>query len=396
MAEKVSTSEVIAFRLNAHHLTERVGPDQLLEAAGRCAIQNSPPGSALLALHARVRDITQERLAAAVAEDKSLLQTWCMRGAPFIFPTADAPVFTAGVLPPTEEAMRHFIPGTEQAIAALGISLAEAVGFCGAEIGAVLSRRRLAINALGEELARRIARRLTPEQRSIWEGEGPYAAGQQLGEGVVHFCVRILTLQGKVCFAPREGNQAPFVLVTEWLGHAIPATAPDTARAELLRRYLRRYGPSARPDFAAWLGINPGDAGPWWNLVSEELTRIEFGGTSWILTEDLEALRSAPQPEGVRLLPPHDPYTQMRDHGTIVGKQHHRELWGRVGDPGAVLISGQVAGTWRPRKEGRKLTVAITAFNQVSVADKELLHREAQQIAALRGASSADVVFDSA
>ncbi|HSN36109.1 MAG TPA: winged helix DNA-binding domain-containing protein, partial [Arthrobacter sp.] len=81
MVEKVSTSEVVVFRLNAHHLTKRVGSDGLLEAAGRCGIQNSPPGSALLALHARVRDITQERVAAAIAEDKSLLQTWCMRGA---------------------------------------------------------------------------------------------------------------------------------------------------------------------------------------------------------------------------------------------------------------------------------------------------------------------------
>jgi hypothetical protein len=84
----------------------------------------------------------------------------------------------------------------------------------------------------------------------------------------------------------------------------------------------------------------------------------------------------------------------MRDRETIVAREHQRELWRPVGDPGAVLISGQIAGTWRPRKDGRKLTVAITAFRPVSAPDKELLHREAQQIAALRGAASADVVFD--
>ncbi|WP_277883529.1 DNA glycosylase AlkZ-like family protein [Arthrobacter sulfonylureivorans] len=139
MAEKVSASKVVAFRLNAHNLTKRLGGDGLLEAAGRCGIQNSPPGSALLALHARVRDITQERLAAAIAEDKSLMQTWCMRGSPFFFPAADAPVFTTGVSPPTEEAMRHFIPGVEQTIAELEISLTEAVELCGDEIHTVLS-----------------------------------------------------------------------------------------------------------------------------------------------------------------------------------------------------------------------------------------------------------------
>jgi hypothetical protein len=395
VAEKVSKSEVVAFRLNAHHLSKRVGADGLLEAAGRCGIQNSPPGAALLALHARVQGITQERVAAAIAEDKSLMQTWCMRGAPFIFPAADVPVFTTGVLPTTEEAMRHFIPGVEQAIAQLGISLTEAVAFCGAEIGTVLSHRRLAINELGQELARRIAGKLTPEQRVLWEAEGPYARGQPLGEAVVHFCVRLLTLQGKVCFAARAGNQAPFVLVNEWLGHAIADTDPDTARAELLRRYLRSYAPSTQAGFAAWLGINAGETGPWWNLVREELTPVEFGGTAWILTADLATLRSAQPPEGVRLLPPHDPYTQMRDHETIVAREHHRELWKPIGDPGAVLIGGQVAGTWRPRKNGRKLTVSITAFLPASAPDKELLHAEAQQIAALRGATSADVVFGS-
>ena len=69
-------------------------------------------------------------MAAAVADDKSLLQSWCMRGAPFFFPTVDAPLFTTGVLPPSEAAMRHFIPGVEQAIGKLDLSLTEAVELC--------------------------------------------------------------------------------------------------------------------------------------------------------------------------------------------------------------------------------------------------------------------------
>jgi hypothetical protein len=32
----------------------------------------------------------------------------------------------------------------------------------------------------------------------------------------VHFCIRILALRRVVCFAPRAGNKAPFVLVDEW------------------------------------------------------------------------------------------------------------------------------------------------------------------------------------
>lgn len=165
MADRVSKGEVIAFRLGAHHLTERLGEGGLLDAAGRCGIQNSPPGLALLALHARVRNLTQEQVTDALAKEKSLLQTWCMRGSPFYFPASDAPVFTTGVLPTTEEAMRHFVPGVEQALDKLGMNLVETVELTGAEIGDVLSGGRLAINPLGAEIATRIARTLPKRQR---------------------------------------------------------------------------------------------------------------------------------------------------------------------------------------------------------------------------------------
>jgi hypothetical protein len=393
MARRISKEDVIAFRLAAHHLTERLSEDGLLVAAGRCGIQNSPPGSALLALHARVRDMRQERMDHVVAEEKSLLQTWSMRGAPFFCPTADAPVFTTGVLPPTEEAMRHFILGVEQSVDRLGMSLAEAVELTGHNMGEVLAGRRLAIDELGGELAARIARDLPKGQRDVWEEEGPYAAGQPIGEAVVHFCIRILTLQQVVCFAPRVGNKAPFVLVDEWLGHSIPRVDPDVARGELLRRYLHCYGPSTRADFAAWVGVRVGDTGPWWSPIRDELRQVEFGGTSWILTGDLDALQSAPIPNGVRLLPPSDPYTQLRDRDTIVDKKYHREVWKTVGAPGTILTDGKIAGIWRSRKSGRKLALTIKPFGSMPQRDRKALNDEAEQIAALRGASSVDIEF---
>jgi hypothetical protein len=346
VADQISNSDVIAFRLAAHGLAERLDEGGLLEAAGRCAVQNSPPGSALLALHARVRNLTREQMAAAIAEDKSLLQSWCMRGAPFAFPTADAPVFTTGVLPPTEEAMRHLIPGVVPALDQLDMRLIEAVERTRAEVGDVLSGRRLAINELGTEIAERAARRLPSRQRDVW------------------------------------------------LEHPIADVDPEVARAELLRRYLRCYGPSTRRNFAAWAGIHVGDADPWWTVVEDELTPVELDGTAWILTEDLDALRSAPTPTGVRLLPPRDPYTQMRDRETIVDTRYHRDVWRTVGEPGAVLAGGRITGTWRPRKSGRKLTIAIKTFNPLPPRDRESLQDEAEQVAPLRGASSAEVTFD--
>jgi hypothetical protein len=178
---KVRTSDVIAFRLHAHHLASRQSADDLPEVAGACGIQNSPPGSALLALHARAEHVTRDRVDHLVGEDKSLLQTWCMRGAPFYFPTADAPIFTAGVLPATETARLHLIVGVDGALSQLGMGLDEAVDRTAKEIGAVLSGRQLAINELGEELAERIAGKLSSAQREIWQAKGPYGGEPATG-----------------------------------------------------------------------------------------------------------------------------------------------------------------------------------------------------------------------
>ncbi|CAM3033791.1 winged helix DNA-binding domain-containing protein [Prescottella defluvii] len=392
----VRTSDVVAFRLHAHNLTARRPIDDLLEVAGACGVQNSPPGSALLALHARVEGVTGDLVDHLVAEDRSLLQSWCMRGAPFFFPAAAAPTFTTGVLPATEGGRLQLIRGVEQALERLGMGLDEAVDLIADEIHDVLSGRQLAIGELGEELAERVARTLPPTRRETWQSEGPYGTHQPLGEAVVHFCIRILTLRGIVCLAPRAGNKAPFVLLDEWLGGPLPQTEPDVARADLLRRYLHCYGPSTRKDFAAWLGVRTGDVDPWWTSVEDELTPVDVDGRrGWILAADLDALRAPPRAYGVRLLPPHDPYLQMRDRQSIVDKMHHAQLWKTVGDPGAVLADGQIVGTWRPRKSGRRLTVTVDAFGPSSPTVRDQVRAEAEQVAVLRGASTVQVEFAS-
>ena len=197
-----------------------------------------------------------------------------------------------------------------------------------------------------------------------------------------------------VCFAGRTANTAPFVLVDEWLGHPFADVEPEPVRAEVLRRYLHCYGPSTRAGFAAWLGVRSGDTDPWWALVEDELTRVEYNGPAWALTADLEALREAPRAAGVRLLPPRDPYTQLRDRETIVDKAYHREVWRAVGEPGTVLADGEVAGTWRPRKSGSRLTITVRTFGTRPPPNEGLLQQEAEQVALLRGASSVDVVVD--
>ena len=390
MAERIERENVVAFRLASHHLDVRLREQDLLTAAGQCGIQNTPPGSALLAFHARIEGVSADVVAGAV-EDRSMLLTWSMRGAPYYVPSAEADVYTTGVLPVTEEARRHFVLGVEQAVDRLGLSLTEMVDIVTAPTREVLSGRQLAIDELGTEVAARIAPELTARQRGIWNEEGPYAAGQPIGEAVVHFCVRLLALQRTVCFAPRTRNRAPFVLTEEWLGRPVAEADPVTCRRELLRRYLRCYGPSTRSDFATWLGVRAGDVDPWWSHLEDELVEVDFGRRTWALADDLDALRTAKMPIGVRLLPPRDAYTQLRDRDTVADKAYLRQIWKTVGDPGTMLADGEIVGTWRARKSGRKLRVELKAFEALSRRHQEALVAEAESIAPLRDASSVSV-----
>lgn len=393
---KVTKDEVVAFRLDAQNLNRRVGEEQLLAAAGNCGVQNSPPGSALLALNARVQAMSEQRLETAVSQDRSLLQSWSMRGAPFFFPTRDLPIFATGVLPPSEGARRHFLLGVEPSLDDLGMELGEVLELVQEHITEVLAGRRLTVTDLGAELAARISPALPERKRTVWEQEGPYSKGQPLGEGVIHFCLRILTLEKVICFAPREGSKAPFVLLDEWLDSPVPEMSVEDARAQLLHRYLHVYGPSTRGDFASWLGIRASGATPWWDLLEGEMSEVDFGRRTWILTEDVDSLQSPPSPSGVRLLPPRDPYIQGRDRETIVDKQFHREVFKTVGEPGTALVDGRIVGTWRAPKKGRRQTMTITTFEKLSAKDRRALGDEANDLAPQRGADTIDVDFDTA
>ncbi|WP_129789927.1 DNA glycosylase AlkZ-like family protein [Promicromonospora panici] len=96
----------------------------------------------------------------------------------------------------------------------------------------------------------------------------------------------------------------------------------------------------------------------------------------------------------MRLLPPRDPYTQQRDRETIVAKSYHRDVWKTLGEPGTVLADGKIAGIWRPRKSGRKLTIAVTAFGSLPARHRTAVQDEAEQVAPRRGASSVSVEYD--
>lgn len=391
----VSAARVRAFRARTHRLDVRAaGEGAVVEVAGLCGIQDSPPGAAAMSLHARVEGVTPEVIEQALAVDRTLVRTWAMRGAPYVVPTVDLPVFTTGVLPVDEDARTRLVVGVQQALASLSGGLDDHVAVAADAVRDVLAGRRLEIRELGRQVAERVRPTLPPHDRTVWETEGPYARGQSLGEGVVHFCVRILALQQVLCFAPRHGRTAPFVLLSEWL-EDIPQLDAGEARRELATRFLRAYGPSTPGGLARWLGVATPDAAAWWGLVQDDVVRVDVDGSPhWLLAEDMDTLgRSQDDPiHGVRLLPPGDPFLQLADREVLVpDPARQRQLWRSLHSPGALLLDGEVVGTWRGRKRSSCLEVTVEPFRRLPSATHAAIDEEADALALVRGSRTATV-----
>ncbi len=392
---RASRDQVVAFRLASHNLSRRLPPGFMLEAAAACGIQNTPPGSAALALNARVQDLTPAEFDRALETDRTLLEARSLRTAPHLFPSGDILVFTAGLLPEDEDSLRFFLLGACPALDRVGVSASEIVELTGAELLDALDGRILTFRELSGELTGRVSHHLFPDQLVSWQSPSWYGPNHCLGEAIVHFALYAVALKGLVCFAPRQGNEASFVRVDQWLGEPLPEAQPEAARAELVRRYLHCYGPSTANHFGEWAGISPIAASRIWNLIEPELVEVDFDGRRTRLHgRDVAAFESPLTTTGVRLLPPYDPYLSQRDRGTLLDRSLHRQIWKKVGNPGVVLVDGRISAMWRPQKKGRRLVVSIESIEPLTEQTRSEIAAEANLIAPFRGCTTADILFD--
>jgi hypothetical protein len=395
-AMDVGREQALAFRLAAHGLAKRLPPGSPAPAAAACCVQDTPPGGAVVALCARVEGVTEAALDRALAE-RALLRVRSLRTAPHVVPAADLAVFTAGLLPEDEESLRFFVRGAIPALDEVGISGTDLARLTADAVRDVLDGRVLPFRQLSSELTERLAQRLAPGQLAAWRSPSPYGPNQCLGEALVHFALYVVSLQGVWCFAGRQGEEAALARTDQWLGRPLPPSEPTRAGAELLRRYLRCYGPSTAAHFGEWAGISLQAAARRWDLLAHDLVPVTVEGRKgWLHGDDLTALAAEAEAAGVRLLPPHDPYLGQRDRDVLlVDAALRRQVWRNVGSPGAVLVDGELVATWRAQKQGKRLIASVAPFAPLAEQAEAEIRGEAERLAASRGLSSVAITFAS-
>jgi winged helix DNA-binding protein len=153
-------------------------------------------------------------------------------------------------------------------------------------------------------------------------------------------------------------------------------------RLDVVRGYLRLFGPATPRHVADYLDAPVADVSARWPDDVAEVTVA--GERRWVLAGDTERAGAGPATT-TRLLGPFDPYLQLRDRALLVPDAvRGKDLWRALGRPGAVLVDGEIAGTWRPRKTGRRLAVQVQLWRHLPAAARAGLAEQAERLAACR------------
>lgn len=182
-------------------------------------------------------------------------------------------------------------------------------------------------------------------------------------------------------------------LLLEPLAKRGPIPRKSTNPAGLVHRYLRFLGPATPAEVAKWLDTSTANVRDIW---PDDLAEVTVDGKPmWLPKEQVDDLVDGDRVELVRLLPAMDPFLQARDRDLLVpDKAEQKALWTILGNPGALLVDGQLGGMWRARVVRRKLEVTVTSFDvEVDPATRDGVQAEAERIAEVRGVPAAVVRY---
>jgi len=386
-APVVSPERVAAFRLSRHHLVERAQASALARVAGDMAgTQAQVLSAAQMSLAARTRDISVEDVEHALWRDRTLVKTWCMRGALHLIPSKDFAVFVRG--------SRRDARSTAWMVRR-GFPI-DAVDRLVRGMRAVLDRP-LTRTEIAERVSASLGVKVLAKSGRGWGGKsnatGFRIAGTVLSlDGIVFLaCTR-----GLACFGPSRGAEATFVRPEEWIRNWKDRPA-EQAELELLRRYLGAHGPATVRDFAHWTYMTAADARGIWGHLEVELAPVNIGRqVGWVLRDDVPALKRAKlESTVVRLLPNFDSFLLgVKDKSHLVDAAHYKRVYRPQGwlSP-VVLIDGRVAGVWSYSRKRRRLEIRVEAFQTLRSADRAAIRDEAEELRRFLDAPEVAVAF---
>jgi hypothetical protein len=363
-AVKVDRAQVMAYRVAALQLDRRVRRRPADLAVADLGIQEYTPGSTQVALAARTT---------ATLDDDRLLMVWAARGAPHLHRRTALPALAQALWPVSDaDASARIASPQISAGAKLGIAAFTAT----AQAMRAVVTRSMPRGEVSTQVSARVPESVTYDCRTCGARHISGALWQHAG------------LAGGV-FVESRGSRATLAPIDGWPG--VPQRAEGTDG--LLATYLRLLGPATPSEVASYLGTRAKEIRAVW---PEGLAEVEVDGRqAWLPPGSLAALRKPAPAQGMRLLPAMDALLQARDRDVLVPQRaHQQQIWRTLGNPGVLLLDGEISGIWRAKMAGRRVDLTVTPFATLSKKAQAMLDDEAAVVAAARGAAEVRVTLD--
>ncbi len=369
---RVSRAQAVRYRLAAQGLTAEPDSRSATEVEILdLGVHDTGPHGATWALACRG--------AQGVATwPSSLTVAWTMRGAPHAYRSRQLAAVARANLPWSHLDASHRVHDAAEPLRAAGVPAGAALSTLAHELRSIV-RRRL---PKGEVSTRLAARMSEPYVRWCGVCHATHLYEQPF---------RLAALPAGLVLEP--GTSSPVLRprrhwdpdIATSLAH-LPQTSQDASgpiatehsRHDLLLATLRFFGPLTPHQVADFLDVPLAEVAARWAQLLEDgtltevtVTRRSRGsdpvdseeagrGQRAMRTADLGNMEGAATSGLVRLVGPYDLFLQGRDRHLLVPDPQRREaLWPALGRPGAVLLDGEVIGTWQPRATESRLHVVV-------------------------------------
>ncbi len=367
-----------------------IAPDHRVseaEAAARAVVvlHATEPATVHLSVAARTEGVSVADIDTAFYDDRSLVKQLAMRRTLFAFPRDLLPAAWGSASSRVAEAERKRIGGN-----AVSAGLAD-------DGDAWLEARRT-------------------EVLDLLAAEGPMAA-QALRERLPALDVKVATSPtatwgGPIPIAPRVlgwlGARADIVRgvngghwrlsrprwtpMADWLGaQPAPATEAD-GYAELVRRWLARFGPGTEADVVWWLGATKTAVRRALSDLGAVPVSLDAGDTGWLLPDDLDV--EEPAEPTAALLPTLDSTTMgWKQRGFYLAPDDVPYLFDTAGNAGTTAWwDGRVVGCWVQDDDGR---VRVVLRGDPGLAARRALDVEAERLTAWLGGEVVGNIYKS-
>ncbi|MEU4540932.1 winged helix DNA-binding domain-containing protein [Streptosporangium sp. NPDC023825] len=366
--------QVHARRLARHHLVKPVSGDPREPVRDVCGVQAQVAAAAELAIGSRVKDATRERVRAELYDGKRLVKTYSLRGTLHVHAADELALWMAAMR------WKPYWRAKGGWHAYHGLTAKQGEAFVDA-VREALDGECLTREELAGEVSGRVGAWARDRLASNW------------GE-----LLRPVAYLGVLCFGPVRGAKVTYVRPDRWAGLKTEVgdqPDPEESAMEIVRRYLRAYGPATHQDLARWFALRPPEAREALQALGDEVARVEVEGReAYVLAADDGHWPSGPG--CLRLLPQYEAYVLgSGPKEVVVPKDTAARVFehGRGRYEGAVahqimLVDGVVSGMWERREKGGKVEIRLESFVELDSGRTGELEREVERVGRFYGAEA--------